>query len=413
VQRRVVLTGMGLVTPLGVGNEPNWTALVEGRSGIGPITRFDASQFPVRIAGEVRGFDPAEFIDRKDLKKMDLFIQYAVAATEFALRDAGYRVDPARADRTGVLIGSGIGGLPSIERQHRAFLEDGVRKISPFFIPGLIVNLAAGQVSIRTGAKGPNSAVCTACTTGTHAIGDAFRIIQHGYADAMIAGGTEGVITPLAVGGFCAMKALSTRNEEPERASRPFDSGRDGFVMGEGAGIVLLEELGQAMARGARPYAEIVGYGMSGDAYHISSPTEDGDGPIRVMRATLADAGVGPEVVDYINAHGTATPLGDRVETLAIKAVFAEHARRLVVSSTKSMTGHLLGAAGGIETAITARVVRDGVVPPTINLESPDPDCDLDYVPGRARHVEVGYALNNGFGFGGTNGSILLKRFDA
>ncbi len=411
MKRRVVITGIGMVSPLGVGNDANWSALMEGRSGIGAITRFDTSTFPTRIAGEVPGFDGAAYVEKKDLKKMDLFILYAMAATQFALDDAGFAVTPDNAQRTGVLIGSGIGGLPSIERQHRIFLEQGVRRISPFFIPGLIVNMASGQVAIRYGAKGPNSAVCTACTTGTHAIGDAFRLIQNGYADSMIAGGTEGVITPLAVGGFCAMKALSTRNEEPQRASRPFDADRDGFVMGEGAGIVLLENLEQALARGARPYAEVAGYGMSGDAYHVSAPSEDGDGPIRVMAAALKDAGINPEEVDYINAHGTSTPLGDRVETLAIKQVFGAHAGKLAVSSTKSMTGHLLGAAGGIETAITARAVRDGKLPPTINLEQPDPHCDLDYVPNKARPATIRHAVNNGFGFGGTNGSLVLRRF--
>ncbi len=411
MKRRVVITGIGMVSPLGVGNDANWSALMEGRSGIGAITRFDTSTFPTRIAGEVPGFDGAAYVEKKDLKKMDLFILYAMAATQFALDDAGFAVTPDNAQRTGVLIGSGIGGLPSIERQHRIFLEQGVRRISPFFIPGLIVNMASGQVAIRYGAKGPNSAVCTACTTGTHAIGDAFRLIQNGYADSMIAGGTEGVITPLAVGGFCAMKALSTRNEEPQRASRPFDADRDGFVMGEGAGIVLLENLEQALARGARPYAEVAGYGMSRDAYHVSAPSEDGDGPIRVMAAALKDAGINPEEVDYINAHGTSTPLGDRVETLAIKQVFGAHAGKLAVSSTKSMTGHLLGAARGIETAITARAVRDGKLPPTINLEQPDPHCDLDYVPNKARPATIRHAVNNGFGFGGTNGSLVLRRF--
>ena len=412
MKRRVVITGIGLISPLGVGNEVNWRALMEGRSGIGPITRFDASDFPTRVAGEVQDFDPTQFMEKKDVRKMDIFIHYAVAATQFAMEDAGFQVTPKNAERTGVYIGSGIGGLPSIERQHRSFLEKGVRRISPFFIPGIIVNMASGQVAIRQGAKGPNSAVCTACTTGTHAIGDAFRLIQNGHADAMVAGGTEAVITPLAVGGFCAMKALSTRNDEPERASRPFDAGRDGFVMGEGAGILLLEELEGARARGARPYAEIVGYGMSGDAFHISAPSEDGDGPIRVMKAALDDAGVEPAMVGHINAHGTATPVGDRVETVAIKKVFGEHARKLAISATKSMTGHLLGAAGGIETAITARALRDGLLPPTINLDDPDPECDLDYVPNRAREGSVRYALNNGFGFGGTNGSLLLARHE-
>lgn len=402
-----------MLSPLGVGNDATWTGLIEGRSGIGPITRFDAATFPSRIAGEVPDFDPGQFVPRKDQKKMDLFIQYGIAATGFALADSGFTIDAGNADRVGVYIGSGIGGLPSIERQHKIFLAGGVRKISPFFIPGLIVNLAAGQVSIRFGAKGPNSAVSTACTTGTHAIGDAFRLIQHGYADVMLAGGTEGVITPLAVGGFCAMRALSTRNDDPAAASRPFDRGRDGFIMGEGAGIVVMETFDAACRRGARPYAEIVGYGMSADAHHVSAPSPDGDGPIRVMRACLADAGVAPEDIDHINAHGTSTLLGDKMETTAIKKVFGDHAARLTVTSTKSMTGHLLGAAGGLEMAILARTIRDGCLPPTINLDDPDPDCDLDYVPGRAREAEVRYALNNGFGFGGTNGSLLLKRIDS
>jgi 3-oxoacyl-[acyl-carrier-protein] synthase II len=386
---------------------------MEGRSGIGPITRFDAATFPTRIAGEIPGFDPLEYMDKKDVRKLDVFIHYALAATALAVADGGFDVSRSGAERTGVMIGSGIGGLPSIESQHEVFLKQGVRRISPFFIPGLIVNMASGMVAIRHGAKGPNGAPCTACTTGTHAIGDAFRLVQTGRADAMIAGGTEGVITPLAVGGFCAMRALSTRNDDPAGASRPFDSGRDGFVMGEGAGIVILETAEAALERGATPYAEVVGYGMSGDAYHMSAPSEDGDGPIRVMRAALEDAGVEPSRVDYINAHGTSTPLGDKVETLAIRQVFGEHAEKLAVSSTKSMTGHLLGAAGGLETAITARAVRDGMLPPTINQDAPDPACDLDTVPHKARKVEVAYALNNGFGFGGTNGSLLLKRWEA
>ena len=413
MNRRVVITGNGMLSPLGVGNDATWAGLMEGRSGIGPITRFDATTFPSRIAGEVPDFDPGQFVPGKDQKKMDLFIQYGIAATQFAVEDSGFTINGGNADRVGVYIGSGIGGLPSIERQHKVFLDGGVRKISPFFIPGLIVNLAAGQVSIRFGAKGPNSAVSTACTTGTHAIGDAFRLIKHGYADAMLAGGTEGVITPLAVGGFCAMRALSRRNDDPAAASRPFDRGRDGFVIGEGAGIVVMETLDGARLRGARPYAEIVGYGMSGDAHHVSAPPPDGDGPIRVMRACLADAGVAPEEVDHINAHGTSTPLGDKMETTAIKQVFGDHAARLAVSSTKSMTGHLLGAAGGLEMAIIARTIRDGRLPPTINLDDPDPDCDLDYVPGQAREAQVRYALNNGFGFGGTNGSLLLKRIES
>jgi 3-oxoacyl-[acyl-carrier-protein] synthase II len=407
-----VITGIGLVTPLGQGTEANWKALCEGVSGIGPITRFDASQYACRIAGEVRGFDPERFMAKKEVKKMDLFIHYAMGAAAFAMEESGLAIDAGNAGRVGVLIGSGIGGLPSIERQHRELLESGPRRVSPFFIVGLIVNLASGQVSIRYGARGPNSAVCTACATGTHAIGDSLRLIQRGDADAMIAGGTEGVIAPLAVGGFAAMKALSTRNDEPTRASRPFDKERDGFVMGEGAGIVILEELESARRRGAkRIYAEVVGYGLSGDAYHVSAPSADGDGPIRVMRNALRDAGVAPEEVDYVNAHGTSTPAGDKTETDAIKKVFCEHARKLAISSTKSMTGHLLGAAGGVETAIAALAIRDDIVPPTINQDTPDPECDLDYVPNRARRMTVRCALNNSFGFGGTNACLLLKKF--
>ncbi|HEY3174412.1 MAG TPA: beta-ketoacyl-ACP synthase II [Candidatus Polarisedimenticolia bacterium] len=413
MERRVVITGIGLVSPVGIGTRENWEALLAGRSGIGPITRFDTTNYPARIAGEVRGFDPAAYSPLKEVKKSDLFIHYALAATHFAIEDAGLKIDAGNAERVGVYIGSGIGGLPSIERQHAELLARGPRRISPFFIVGLIVNLASGQVSIRYGAKGPNLANSTACSTGTHAIGDSSRLIARGDADAMICGGAEGVITPLAVGGFSAMRALSTRNEEPGKASRPFDAGRDGFVIGEGAGIVILEELRHAMKRGAPIYAEIAGYGLSADAFHISAPSEDGDGPIRVMRNTLADAGVTGAEVDYINAHGTSTPIGDRIETIAIKAVFGDHARSLAVSSTKSMTGHLLGAAGGLETGITALVVKHGVIPPTINYEAPDPECDLDYVPNVARRREVRYALNNSFGFGGTNASILLKRFDA
>ncbi len=411
-QRRVVITGLGLVTPLGLGTEANWKALCEGVSGIGPITRFDASAYASRIAGEVRGFDPEAFIPKKEVKKMDAFIHYAMGASTLAVEESGLLIDASNAERVGVYIGSGIGGLPSIERQHEELLKSGPRRVSPFFIVGLIVNLASGQVSIKFGAKGPNSAVCTACATGTHAIGDSFRLIQRGEADAMIAGGTESVIAPLAVGGFAAMKALSTRNDEPQRASRPFDKDRDGFVMGEGAGVVILEELASAQRRGAEHiYAEVVGYGMSGDAFHVSSPSADGDGPVRVMRNTLRDAGVGPEAVGYINAHGTSTPAGDRTESDAIKKVFGGHARRLAVSSTKSMTGHLLGAAGGVETAVAALALHHGVVPPTINYETPDPECDLDYVPNRCRRVSLDYALNNSFGFGGTNASLLLKKF--
>src|SRR5262245_42666687 len=400
-----------MVSPLGVGTEANWSALLAGRSGVGPITRFDASKYPSRIAGEVKDFNPEDFIPKKDVKKMDRFIHFALAASQLAMDDSGLQITPQNAERVGVYIGSGIGGLPSIERQHASLLETGPDRISPFFIVGLIVNLASGQVSIRFGAKGPNLAACTACATGSHSIGDSYEIIKRGDADAMICGGTEAVITPLAVGGFCAMRALSTRNDAPEKASRPFDSLRDGFVMGEGSGIVILEEAGLAEKRGARVYAEVAGYGLTGDAYHVSAPSADGDGPVRVMHAALADAGISPEAVDYINAHGTSTPAGDKVETLAIHRVFGEHARKLAVSSTKSMTGHLLGAAGGLETAITALAVSGDIMPPTINYESPDPECDLDYVPNQSRKKTIQVALNNSFGFGGTNASLLLKKY--
>jgi 3-oxoacyl-[acyl-carrier-protein] synthase II len=398
---------------VGIGTEETWQALLAGRSGAGPITHFDASHHSTHFACEVKGFDPLAWLDKKDVKKADRFIQFAIAAADLAVKDAAFTVSPADAARTGVFIGSGIGGFATIEREHEALLKGGPRRISPFFIPASIVNLASGWVSIRTGAKGPNSATCTACTSGAHAIGDSFRLIQHGDADVMIAGGSEAAITPLGVGGFCAMRALSTRNDAPERASRPFDRERDGFVIGEGSGIVILEELDHARRRGAKIYCEVVGYGMSGDAYHISAPCEDGDGAIRVMRATLEDAGVRPEAVDYINVHGTSTPRGDAVETIAAKAVFGEHARKLALSSTKSMTGHLLGAAGGLEAGLTALVIRDQVLPPTINLENPDPECDLDCVPNRARAAEVRYALSNSFGFGGTNGALLFRRLDA
>jgi len=409
--RRVVITGLGMVSPLGIGNQENWRALIEGKSGIGPITRFDASEYACRIAGEIKGFNAEDWVPKKDVKKMDLFILYALAASEIAMRDASYQVAPSESGRVGVFIGSGIGGLPSIERQHAALLRDGPRRISPFFIVGLIVNMASGQVSIRYGAKGPNQASCTACATGSHAVGDAYEIIKRDDADVMIAGGAEGVITPLCVGGFAAMRALSTRNEEPQKASRPFDRERDGFVIGEGAGILILEELGHAATRNARIYAEVAGYGTSGDAYHVSAPSDDGDGPIRVMRNAIKDAGVDPSAIDYVNAHGTSTPQGDVVESRAIKAVFGSRARAVAVSSTKSMTGHLLGGAGGLETAITAMAIREDLVPPTINYTTPDPECDLDYVPNEARRMQVNYALNNSFGFGGTNAAIVLKKY--
>ena len=411
MSRRVVVTGVGLVSPLGIGTDANWEALCAGRNGIGPITRFDPSQFSARIAGEVKGFDPLQFVEKKDVKKMDVFIQLAIAASQFAVDDARLTVTPEIATRVGVFIASGIGGFSTIEREHRALLEGGPRRISPFFIPASIINLAAGQVSIRFGAKGPNSATCTACSASAHAIGDALEIIRRGRADIMIAGGSEAAITPMGVGGFAAMRALSTRNDEPERASRPFDRDRDGFIMGEGAGVIILEELGSATRRGAPIYAELVGYGMSADAYHITAPSEDGDGGMRVMASALDDAGVGPDAVSYINAHGTSTPYNDKLETLAIRRLFGEHAARLAISSTKSMTGHLLGAAGGLEAGITALAIKHQVAPPTINYETPDPECDLDYVPNTKRAMNIEYALSNSFGFGGTNGALLFKRF--
>jgi 3-oxoacyl-[acyl-carrier-protein] synthase II len=411
--RRVAVTGVGLVSPVGVGTAENWQALLAGKSGIGPITRFDTTEYPCRIAGEVNGFDPLDYVEKKEVKKSDTFIHYALAASRFALEDSGLRIDEGNADRVGVVIGSGIGGLPLIEATHKVLLEKGPSRVSPFFIPGQIVNLAAGQVSIHYGAKGPNTSPATACTTGLHAIGDAFRFIQAGEADAMIAGGTEAVITPLAVAGFCAMRALTTRNDEPEKASRPWDAQRDGFVMGEGCGIVVLEELEGARRRGATIYAEVVGYGMSADAYHISAPHPEGDGAVRVMRIALRDADIEPERIGYINAHGTSTPLGDLSEVRAIKKVFGDHAYKLAVSSTKSCTGHLLGAAGGLETGILALAVRHQILPPTINLDEPGEGCDLDFVPHVARPVDLEYAASNSFGFGGTNASIILKRYTA
>ncbi|MBM3294126.1 MAG: beta-ketoacyl-ACP synthase II [Candidatus Aminicenantes bacterium] len=412
MQRRVVVTGVGLVTPLGVGVEANWDALRSGRSGVGPITKFDPSGHATRIAAEIKGFDPLLFIDRREARRMDPFIQYALAASEIAVQDAALPPAALEGDRCGVCVGSGIGGIGTIEDQHRLLLEKGPDRVSPFFLVAAIINEASGRISIRYRAKGPNAATVTACTSGTHAVGDAFRIIQRGEADLMLAGGAESAITPLGIAGFCAMKALSVRNDAPERASRPFDAGRDGFVMGEGAGIVVLEELGRALRRGAPVYAEVVGYGMSGDAFHVAAPAEDGDGAVRVMRRALEDAGVPPSAVQYVNAHGTSTPLNDRIETAAMKTVFGGHAPRLGISSTKSMTGHLLGAAGGVETAITALCLKRQTMTPTINYEVPDPDCDLDYVPNVARPAEIVYALSNSFGFGGTNGSLLLRRFD-
>ncbi|MBZ5495388.1 MAG: beta-ketoacyl-ACP synthase II [Acidobacteriia bacterium] len=413
MKRRVVITGVGLVTPLGNGTQETWRGLLDGRSGVGPITRFDASQFPTRIAAEIKSFDPTLFMEKKEVKKMDTFIHYAVAASEYAMRDAGLaRWDGVAGDSVGVIIGSGIGGFGSIEAEHLALLAHGPRRISPFFIPSSIVNLAAGRVSMQFGARGPNSAPCTACSAGSHAVGDSFRIIERGDAEIMIAGGSEAAITPLGVGGFDAMKALSTRNDEPTRASRPFDRDRDGFVLGEGAGILILEALDHALGRGAKIYAEVVGYGMSGDAYHITAPPPGGDGAVRAMRMALKGAGVTPDQVDYINAHGTSTQPNDRTETAAIRTVFGEHAGKLAVSSTKSMIGHLLGAAGAMEAGVTALTIRDQIMHPTINQDNADPECDLDYVPNKARRAHIRYALTNSFGFGGTNACILLRRFE-
>jgi 3-oxoacyl-[acyl-carrier-protein] synthase II len=412
-RRRVVVTGIGLVSSLGIGTEANWAGIRAGQSGIETITKFDASQFATRIAGEVKGFDPLAFIEKKDVKKMDIFIQYAIAASQFAMDDAQLQVTPELSRRVGVFIASGIGGFTTIEREHKALLEGGPRKISPFFIPSAIINLAAGQVSIRFGARGPNSATCTACSASAHAIGDAFEIIKRGAADVMIAGGSEAAITPMGIGGFGALRALSTRNDEPGRASRPFDKDRDGFIVGEGAGVLILEEYERAAARGARIYAELVGYGMSADAYHITAPSEDGDGAFRVMTEAIESAGGTTGDVDYINAHGTSTPQGDQLETLAIKRCFGAHAKEIAVSSTKSMTGHLLGAAGGLEAGITVLAVYNQIAPPTINLDHPDENCDLDYVPHHSRPLKIEYALSNSFGFGGTNAALLFKRFEA
>jgi len=413
MDRRVVVTGVGIVSPLGVGTEETWKACVAGTPGVCPITKFDCEGFAVQIAGEVKGFDALDYVAKKDVKKMDYHIQYAIAAAEFGLQAAGLDGDdrPYPDERMGVLIGSGIGGLNMMELHHRTLLNKGPGKVSPFFIPGLIVNEAAGWVSIKSNLKGPNSATCTACTTGAHAIGDAYRIVARGDADVMVAGGTEGVVCALAIDGFAAMRALSTSNDDPERASRPFDADRNGFILGEGAGVLILEGEEEARRRGAPILAELVGYGMSGDAYHISSPPPDGDGAARVMQTTLDDAGLNAEQIGYVNAHGTSTQAGDRIETMALKAVFGDRASSVPVSSTKSMMGHLLGAAGGVEAGLCALVLRDQVIPPTINYEIPDPDCDLDYVPNEARDAEVEYALSNSFGFGGTNAALILKRY--
>jgi 3-oxoacyl-[acyl-carrier-protein] synthase II len=407
---RVVVTGLGAVAPNGIGVEQFWDSVVRGVSGIATITRFDASAHDAQIAGEVKGFDPLQWIEKKEVRKMDLFIQYAIAAAQMAFDDAGVKVGDDNRERMGVFVGTGMGGIPALEESHKTLLERGPSRVSAFFIPSIITNLGSGQISMRFGMKGPNSCVCTACATGNHAIGDSFRIIQRGDADLMIAGGSEAVITPLTIAGFSSMRALSTRNDEPTRASRPFDKDRDGFVMGEGSGVMVLEALEHAQRRGARIYAELVGYGMSADAHHMTLPALDG--AVRSMRLCLQDAGLAPDAIDYVNAHGTSTPAGDVNETQALKEVFGAHARKLAVSSTKSMTGHLLGAAGGIESVITVLTIVKGLVPPTINYETPDPECDLDYVPNTARAARVVTALTNSFGFGGTNASLIFKRFD-
>ena len=413
MNRRVVVTGVGLICGCGIGTEESWANLLAGKSGIGPITHFDATNFDCRIAGEVRNFDPLLWVEKKELKKTGRFIQLAMAASDFAMRMSGLEITPELAPATGVYIGSGIGGFDVIEREHSKYLQGGPGKISPFFIPASIVNLASGFVSIRYGAKGPNSATATACSASAHAIGDAFKIIQRGAAEIMIAGGTEAAITPMGVGGFAAMRALSTRNDEPTRASRPFEADRDGFVVGEGSGVLILEALEVAHKRGARILAEIVGYGMSGDAYHITQPAECGDGGYRVTLAALKDANISPADVSYVNAHGTSTPIGDALETMALRNVFGDRAKKVPISSTKSMTGHLLGGAGGLEAGISVLALRDQILPPTINYEKPDPECDLDYVPNHARKAEVVYAVSNSFGFGGTNASLVFRRWDA
>ncbi len=412
MNRRVVVTGVGLVSSLGIGTGPTWEGLCQGRSGVGRITKFDASAYAAQIAAEIKGFDPLQYFEKKEVKKVDSFIQYAMAASQCAVEDSGLTIGPHNATQVGVFIASGIGGFSTIEREHSSLVEGGPRKVSPFFIPSAIINLAAGHVSIRHGAKGPNMATATACAASAHAVGDSFHIIRRGDADVMIAGGAEAAITPLGVGGFASMRALSTRNDAPERASRPFDKDRDGFVIGEGSGILILEALDHAVARGARIYAEIVGYGMTGDAFHITSPSEDGDGGMRVMAMALRNAGVSPSDVQYINAHGTSTPYNDKFETIAIKRLFGDRPEGLAVSSTKSMTGHTLGAAGGVEAGITALAIYHQIIPPTINYETPDPECDLDYVPLTARKATITHALSNSFGFGGTNAALLLRRYD-
>ncbi|MFC1862957.1 beta-ketoacyl-ACP synthase II [Thermodesulfobacteriota bacterium] len=412
MSRRVVVTGLGMVTPLGLGIEENWDSVCAGKSGIGPITKFDASPYPCKIAGEIKDFNPYDFLDKQKVRRFDAFIHYAVASARMAMEDSGLKIDSNNAHRVGCLTGTGLGGLGMIEQTHRLMIEKGPKKVSPFFIPGIIVNMVPGQIAIEFGAKGPNTAVVTACAASNHAIGEAFRMIREGFADAMITGGSEAVVAPLAMAGFCSMKALSTRNDEPEKASRPFDRDRDGFIIGEGAGILILEEMDQALERGADIYAEITGYGLSGDAYHVSAPDPEGEGAKSCMSNAIQFAGLKPEDIDYINAHGTSTKLNDLAENKAIKAVFGDHAYKLAISSTKSMTGHLLGGTGGVEAIYSVLTIKHGIIPPTINYENPDPDCDLDYVPNKARKAEVKTALSNSFGFGGTNATLIFNAFE-
>jgi len=411
--RRVVITGIGMVTPVGTGVEKNWESLCAGRTGIGPITRFDASLFSSRIAGEITDFNAADFLDKQQVRRFDIFLHYAIASAKMAMEDSGLKIDASNAHRVGSVTGTGLGGLTMIEDFHKILLEKGPKRLSPFFIPGIIANMVPGQISIEFGAKGPNISIETACSASCHAVGESYRYIRDGISDAIITGGAEAVITPLAVGGFCSMRALSTRNDEPEKASRPFDLDRDGFVMGEGAGILILEELNHALERGAKIYAEVVGYGLSGDAHHVSAPEPEGEGAISCMKMAIDSGGFKPEDIDYINAHGTSTPLNDEAETKAIKKVFGDHAYKLAISSTKSMTGHLLGAAGGVEAIFTALTIYHGLIPPTINYETKDPVCDLDYVPNKARKAEIKVAMSNSYGFGGTNASLILKAYQA
>lgn len=411
MDRRVVITGLGLITPLGVGVEASWDSILKGKSGTGEITRFDTSSFDVRIAAEVKDFNAEDFLLKKDAKRTQLFIAYAIAAADMAIKDSGLVIDDNNAARVGVITGCGIGGLQILEDTARAIQEKGPKRVTPFFIPTMIGNMAPGMISIYFGAKGPNSSLATACAAGSHAIGDAYKVIQRGGADAVITGGMESVVTPTCLAGFSALKALSTRNDDPQKASRPFDRDRDGFVVGEGAGIMILEALDSALERGAHIYAEMAGYGMSGDGFHMTAPPPDGDGAVRCMKAAIDDAGISHDKIDYINAHGTSTPINDPIETRAIKTVFKESAYSLAVSSTKSMTGHLLGGAGGVETVITALAIQDGILPPTINYENPDEECDLDYVPNEARKKDIKYAMTNSFGFGGTNATLILKKY--